>query len=169
MRYSAMPETFESLMCTAHQELVISTPYYVPDEPMQAALCASARRGVDKTIVFPAGNEYWIVGTASRSYCAELLNAGVRTFEYVGGLLHTKSLTLDGAVTLIGSSNMDRRSFDLNYENNNLFYDPALSAEMRQRHSYIAASNPIVAEMVEAGTWRQRLRNNTIAMLGPVL
>ncbi len=170
VRYSAMPEMFESLMYTARRELVISTPYYVPDESMQAGLCASARRGVDTTIIFPARNDSWIVGAASRSYYGDLLAAGVRIFEYEGGLLHTKSLTFDGEVTLIGSANMDRRSFELNYENNILFYNRSLTAEMRQRQeSYIAKSKPITGEMVERWIWRRRLWNNAIAMLGPVL
>jgi len=170
VRCSAMPEMFESLMYTARRELVISTPYYVPDEPMQAALCASARRGVDTTIIFPARNDSWIVGSASRSYYGDLLAAGVRIFEYKGGLLHTKSLTLDGEVTLIGSANMDRRSFELNYENNILFYDRSLTADMHKRQkSYIAKSEPVIAETAARWTWRRRLWNNTIAMLGPVL
>jgi cardiolipin synthase len=170
IRFSAMPEMFESLMYTARRELIISTPYYVPDDPMQAGLCASARRGVDTTIIFPARNDSWIVGAASRSYYGDLLAAGVRIFEYEGGLLHTKSLTLDGEITLIGSANMDRRSFELNYENNILFYDPSLTADMRQRQdSYIAKSKPVTGEMVARWTWRRRLWNNTIAMLGPVL
>jgi len=170
VRYSAMPEVFASLMYTARQKLVISTPYYVPDESLQAALCASAHRGVDTTIVFPARNDSWIVGAASRSYYAELLDAGVHVFEYQGGLLHTKSLTLDGELTLIGSANMDRRSFELNYENNILFYDPELTASVRQRQdTYIAASTPVDAETVKGWTWQRRLWNNTIAILGPVL
>ena len=168
--YSAMPEMFETLMYTARRELVISTPYYVPDESMQDGLCASARRGVDTTIIFPARNDSWIVEAASRSYYADLLDAGVRIFEYEGGLLHTKSLTLDNEVTLIGSANMDRRSFELNYENNILFYDRELTAEMRQRQdSYLASSRPVTIDMVERWTWRRRLWNNGIAMLGPVL
>lgn len=170
VRYSAVPEMFESLMYTARRELVISTPYYVPDEPMQAALCASARRGVATTIIFPARNDSWIVAAASRSYYGELLAAGVRIFEYEGGLLHTKSLTLDGEITLIGSANLDRRSFELNYENNILFYGPVLTADMRQRQdSYIAKSRPVTTEMVGSWPMRRRLLNNTIAMLGPVL
>jgi cardiolipin synthase len=170
VRYSAMPEMFTSLMYSARSELVISTPYYVPDDPIQAALCASARRGVDTTIIFPARNDSWIVGAASRSYYADLLNAGVRIFEYEGGLLHTKSMTLDGEVTLIGSANMDRRSFELDYENNILFYDRTLTADMRQRQdSYIASSKQITSEMVAGWTWGRRLWNNTIAILGPVL
>jgi cardiolipin synthase len=170
IRFSAMPEMFESLMYAARDELVITTPYYVPDESMHAGLCASARRGVETTIIFPAKNDSWIVGAASRSYYADLLAAGVRIFEYEGGLLHTKSLTLDREITLIGSANMDRRSFELNYENNILFCDRALTADMRERQeSYIASSRPITSEMVERWTWRRRLLNNGIAMLGPVL
>lgn len=170
VRYSAMPEMFESLMYTARRELVISTPYYVPDESMQTALCASARRGVATTIIFPARNDSWIVAAASHSYYAELLAAGVRIFEYEGGLLHTKSLTLDGDITLIGSANMDRRSFELNYENNILFCEPALTAEMRRRQdSYIAHSRPVTAEMVADWPVHRRLLNNTVAILGPVL
>ena len=78
-------------------------------------------------------------GAASRSYYAELLDAGVKIYEYVGGLLHPESLDLGRQITLIGSANMDRRSFDLNYENNILFSDPSLTAEMRRRQDiYIA-------------------------------
>ena len=170
VRYSAMPEVFETLMYAAREELVISTPYYVPDESMQGALCASARRGVNTTVIFPARNDSFIVGGASRSYYEELLAAGVKIHEYEGGLLHTKSLTLDGKVTLIGSANMDRRSFDLNYENNILLCDETVTAEMRQRQeSYLAHSHPVTAEMVAAWPLYQRFWNNTLAMLGPLL
>jgi cardiolipin synthase len=170
MRNSAMPEMFETLIFGARNKLIISTPYYVPNAPMQAALCASARRGVDTTVIFPAKNDSWIVGAASRSYYSDLLDAGVHIYEYVGGLLHTKSLTLDGEITLIGSANMDRRSFELNYENNILFYNKELTADVVQRQeSYIEKSGIVTAEMVAAWSWRRRLFNNTIAMLGPVL
>jgi cardiolipin synthase len=170
VRYSAMPEMFESLLFAARRDIVITTPYYVPDDPMQSALCSTAYRGVDTTIVFPARNDSWIVGAASRSYYADLLAAGVRIYEYVGGLLHTKSLTVDGEVTLIGSANMDRRSFELNYENNILFVDAALTADMRQRQkTYIAYSNPVTQNEVASWPMSRRLWNNAIAMLGPVL
>jgi cardiolipin synthase A/B len=170
VRHSAMPEMFESLMYAAERELIITTPYYVPDESMQNALCAAAYRGVDTSLVLPAKNDSWIVWAASRSYYSELLAAGVKIYEYVGGMLHTKSLTLDGEVTLIGSANLDRRSFDLNYENNILLCDSALTADIRRRQAdYIARSNPVTREAVSAWPLPRRLWNNTIAMLGPVL
>jgi cardiolipin synthase len=125
---------------------------------------------VATTIIFPARNDSWIVAAASRSYYGDLLDAGVRIFKYQGGSLHTKSLTLDGEVTLIGSANMDRRSFELNYENNILLYDPPLTAEMRRRQeSYIAKSLPVTPELVAGWSRQRRLWNNTVSMLGPLL
>ncbi|QTL05621.1 cardiolipin synthase [Aquabacter sp. L1I39] len=170
VRYSAMPETFVALMNTARRELVITTPYYVPDEPIQAALCASARRGVATTIVFPRRNDSWIVAAASRSYYRDLLEAGVEIREYEGGLLHAKTLTLDGEVTLIGSANIDRRSFELNSENNILLHDPAFTRALRARQQvFLNAARPVQKGEVEAASRARQIWNNTIAMLGPVL
>lgn len=170
VRYAAMPEMFCALIHSARRELVISTPYYVPNDALQAALCACARRGVATTLIFPQRNDSWIVGAASRSYYAELLEAGAQIFEYVGGLLHAKTLTLDGELCLIGSANMDRRSFDLNYENNMLVHDSALTVALRERQqSYLQSSRSVTLDAVTAWTWQERLRNNAVATLGPVL
>ena len=170
LRYSAMPELFLSLMFRARRELVISTPYYVPNQSMQAALCAVAYRGVRTTLIVPAKNDSREVAAASHSYYEELLQAGVDIREYVGGLLHSKTLTLDGDITLIGSANMDRRSFDLNFENNILIYSPQLTQTVRARQqSYIDSANKISLEEVENWPLRRRLWNNSIAMLGPIL
>lgn len=170
VRFSAMPEVFESLIFAARRELTISTPYYVPDESLQSALCSSAYRGVKTTLILPARNDSWIVGGASRSYYADLLEAGVILYEYVGGLLHTKSLTLDGEITLIGSANMDRRSLDLNYENNILLRDEATTRAVYQRQlAYIEQSTRVTAESVRNWSLGRRLWNNTLATLGPIL
>ena len=169
VRYSAMQEVFQSLLFSARREIVITTPYYIPDDSLQNALCATAYRGVDTTIIFPARNDSWIVGAASRSYYADLLAAGVKIHEYVGGLLHTKSLTVDGELMLIGSANMDRRSLELNYENNMLVYDAKLTEAMlaRQRE-YIAKSRQVSRHDVANWSMPRKLLNNTVAILGPL-
>lgn len=169
VRVSAMQEVFQSLLFAARREIVITTPYYIPDDSLQNALCATAYRGVDTTIIFPARNDSWIVGAASRSYYADLLAAGVKIHEYVGGLLHTKSMTVDGELMLIGSANMDRRSLELNYENNVLVHDADLTAAMaaRQQH-YIAQSRQVTLEEVTGWSLPRQLLNNTVAILGPL-
>jgi len=170
VRFSAMPEMFESVMNAARRELLISTPYFVPSESMMETLCATAYRGVKTTIIFPARNDSWVVGAASRSYYAALLEAGVEIYEYVGGLLHAKTLTVDGQVALVGSANMDRRSFDLNYENNILLVDRRATSDLYQRQqTYLSSARPVTAEDLARLSMHHRLWMNTVAMLGPVL
>lgn len=170
VRYSAMPEIFETLMYNAENTLFITTPYYVPIESIQAALCAAANRGVDTTIIFPARNDDFAVGGTCRSYYEELLAAGVKINEYEAGLLHAKTMTVDGQVTLIGSANMDRRSFDLNYENNILLVDDGVTMQLRERQeSFLSDCHEITADAVAAWPRYQRLWNNALAMVGPVL
>jgi cardiolipin synthase len=169
-RYSAVPETFASLIYSARRELFITTPYYVPVSSLQAAICAAANRGVDTSIIFPARNDDFAVGATSKSYYEELLDAGVKVYEYQAGILHAKTITVDGEVTLIGSANMDRRSFDLNYENNILLCDEAVTLQMRQRQQeYLKDCVAVTADEVAQWPWSKRLWNNTLAIVGPVL
>ena len=110
------------------------------------------------------------MASASRSYYRDLLEAGVEIREYVGGLLHAKTLTLDGEVTLIGSANIDRRSFELNAENNILLHDETFTRAVRARQQvFLDAAPPVTKTQVDAYSPARQLWNNTIAMLGPVL
>jgi cardiolipin synthase len=170
LRYSAMPEMFLSLMFRARRELVITTPYYVPNQAMQEALCAVAYRGVRTVLVLPARNDSREVAAASRSYYPGLLQAGVMIFEFEGGLLHSKTLTLDGDITLLGSANLDRRSFDLNFENNMLIYSPDLTRTVRARQQFYMDRSKRIS-LQEVGNWSlgRRLWNNTVAMMSPIL
>lgn len=170
VRASAVSEMFTLLIHSARQQLFITTPYYVPDESMHNALCTAAYRGVEVKIIFPARNDSWIVSAASRSYYASLLQAGVQIYEYTGGLLHAKTLTFDGQISMIGSANLDRRSFDLNYENNMLIYSDIVTAQILARQQeYLAGSKPVTLKQVQAWRLPRRLWNNSIAILGPLL
>ncbi len=170
VRASAMPEVFSSLLHAARESVMITTPYYVPSEAMQAAFCAAANRGVDTTFIVPERNDSFIVGAASRSYYPQLINAGVKIHEFRDGLLHAKTMTVDNDITLIGSANMDRRSFDLNYENNILLCDEDTTARVRERQmAYLAQSNAVTQADIEQWSLGRQLWNNTLAMLGPVL
>jgi cardiolipin synthase len=86
------------------------------------------------------------------------------------GLLHAKTMTADGQVALVGSANLDRRSFELNYENNVLMVDEATTNMLRGRQmSYIAASEEITLADVEGWSAFRRFQNNAAAMMGPLL
>lgn len=169
-RFSAMPQMFESLIFAARADLFITTPYYAPNQGLQEALCAAANRGVDVTLILPRRNDDFAIARASRSYYPELLQSGVKIHEYEKGLLHAKTITMDGEIAFIGSANMDRRSFDLNYENNMLICDGDVTAALRSRQEeFLAASSRVDKEEVRHWPWYRKLANNTFAILSPLL
>lgn len=164
------PQLFVSLFSSAEHSLTLTTPYFVPDPTTLEALCAAALRGVRVTLIFPERNDSWIVAAASHSYYHQLLDAGCRIYEHGHGLLHAKILTVDGKVSLIGSSNLDLRSFDLNYENNILLQDAAITAAIDQRQQqYLKDSRRVELPEVLAWPFYRRIWNNVIATIGPVL
>lgn len=158
------------LIHSSREELVITTPYFVPDEPLLYALLSAARRGVRTVLILPAKNDSRVVAAASRSHYADLLKARVELYEYHCGLLHPKTMIVDGKVGLVGSANLDRRSFELNFENNILFADETLAAQIRVRQNeWLVDSRRVTLEQVAATPILARLWQNALAMFGPLL
>lgn len=168
--YDAMPSCFSELIHSAREELVVTTPYFVPEEQILYALTSAARRGVRIALILPKRNDSRFVAGASRSYYGDLVKAGAEIYEFRPGLLHSKTMVVDRSVALIGSANLDRRSFELNFENNILFSDQAFAAVIRARQdAYIAQSDAVTAEEVSRCGLGTRLWQNALAMLSPLL
>ena len=168
--FDAMPACFSELIHSAREELVITTPYFIPDEQLLFALTSAARRGVRTMMLFPERNDNWIVAAASRSYYKDLIDAGAEIYEFKPGLLHAKTMVVDGRVGLIGSANLDRRSFELNFENNILFDDPSFACELRARQdTYLRQSGRVTGEEVAGYGIGLRLWQNLLATLSPML
>lgn len=169
-RSRAAPQLFVTLIEAAKRELMITTPYFVPDPTVIEALCAAAYRGIEVSLTLPRNNDSWVVAAASRSFYKKLLEAGVRIYEFSGGLLHAKAMTIDAKALYLGSSNMDMRSFDLNYENDVLIQDCALAGAVRERQlEYIASAGLVSLSDIAAWKPHQRMWHNAIATIGPVL
>lgn len=117
--------TLLSAMYLAQKRIVITTPYFVPDEALLAALCNAARRGVDVVIILPEKNNSWWVSQASKAYYHILLTEGVYLAKYRLGFLHAKTVVIDSDYALFGTVNMDMRSFYLNMEIALAIYDKA--------------------------------------------
>jgi cardiolipin synthase len=168
--FDSMPSCFAELMHSARHELVVTTPYFVPNDQVLFALTSAARRGVDVLLLLPKRNDSLVVAGTSRSYYHDLVSAGVRLFEYRRGLLHAKTIVVDRKVGLIGSANLDRRSFELNFENNILFADPDFACVLRARQEeYLADSDPVTREVVDGFGVFGRLWQNSLAMMSPIL
>jgi cardiolipin synthase len=155
---------------TAREELIVTTPYFVPDEATTMALRTAARRGVETTLIFPARNDSPLVAAASRSHYEPLLEAGVKIFEYQKGLLHAKTLTLDRSLALITTANLDRRSFELNFEVSMLVFDSDFASELRfLQTSYLNDSRPVELASWRKRPWPAKLWQNAAGTLGPLL
>jgi cardiolipin synthase len=170
----ANPEVIHQLLLTtmyaARRELVMTTPYFVPEESMLTALLSAALRGVEVTIIVPAENDSMLVRYASVAHFDDLVSAGVRVARFRGGLLHTKSITVDGQLSVFGSVNLDMRSLWLNFEISLLVYDEDFTARLRAlQQSYLAD-----ADLLDLDVWRSRgvrhkLAENTFRLLAPLL
>lgn len=169
-RQGSLSDCMATMIHAARERLIITTPYYVPDSSLDAAIRTAARRGVDVTMILPARNDSLVVQATSEGFYYGLVSAGVKLMLYKGGLLHAKIITADGRMAMIGSANMDRRSFELNYEMNMLFLDARLVGDLDERQgSYVARSESISIGEIRNWSIRRRLRNNLLALAAPIL
>lgn len=154
----------------ARRELVLTTPYFVPDLPLFTALTSAAARGVDVTLIVPARVDSKLAGLAGRSQQGDLVAAGVRVLLFEGGLLHTKSATVDGRLALFGSLNFDPRSLHLNYEITLAVYDAGFAAELRAlQQSYMDRSSPLDMAAWHARPPLTRFVEDAARLISPLL
>ncbi len=128
----AMYTMFLLAMSSAQRSISITNPYFVPEDKMIETLIVAAARGVRVTLLLPGEIDHNIVRQASRSELGRLLTAGVQIYEYRAGLLHAKTMVIDGVWATIGSTNLDRRSFALNDELNLVVYNAVVARQLQQ-------------------------------------
>ncbi len=159
-----------SLIHNARSRVAVTTPYFIPSEALLHALKSACKRGVEVHLITSARTDSKLVLLAQRSYYAELLKAGVHIHIYRSSFLHAKHATIDGIATLIGSSNIDIRSFELNGEINLMLY----SDEITKKTQDIEASYIRNATTLKLPTWHARplplkLLENLARLLSPLL
>ena len=159
-----------ALINSASDELVLTTPYLVPDESLLRALRGAASRGVGVSLIVPEKVDSFLTRFASRSYYDDLLEAGVEIYLYQSGLLHTKSIVVDGAISMFGTVNLDMRSLWLNYEVTLFVYEQEFAAQLRRlQQSYRDKSIRLDPEEWGRRSFGNRLLENTLRLASPLL
>ena len=120
----AMYTMFLLAIGSARRSIYITNPYFVPDDKMLSTLLQARRRGVRVVLLLPGATDHNLVRQASRSELGRLLQAGIKVYEYRAALLHAKTMVIDSIWATVGSTNLDRRSFELNEELNLVVYNP---------------------------------------------
>ena len=166
----AMRRVLVASIYGATEELILTTPYFVPDEVLLAALISAVQRGVEVTLVVPAEVDSVLVRYASRAFQGDLVQAGIRVMKFKGGLLHTKSATIDGESSLFGSLNLDPRSLRLNFEITALIYGREFTQRLRKlQQAYIADSTQLDLETVQSRSAARQFAENAARLAGPLL
>lgn len=166
----AIHELTLAAIYAARRELVMTTPYFVPDESVLAGLVSAAHRGVEVTVVLPQRNDHPIVQLASRATFDDLLAEGVRIARFPGGLLHSKTMVIDQEIGFIGSVNMDMRSFWLNFEITLFVYDQTFAAQLRaMQDRYLDRARFVAREQWRRRSAATRFAESTARLFGPVL
>jgi cardiolipin synthase A/B len=159
-----------ALINSARDELVLTTPYLVPDESLLRALRGAAGRGVTVSLIVPEKVDSFLTRYASRSYYDDLLGAGIDIYLYRGGLLHTKSIMVDGARSMFGTVNLDMRSLWLNYEVALFVYDSEFAKDLHSlQQTYLDDSDPLDRAVWGNRPFSERLLENGLRLAGPLL
>lgn len=137
---------------SARSELIMTTPYLVPSDDLLHAICTAAQRGVEVTIIIPLCHDSILVKWASRVFFSELLEAGVKIYQFTKGLLHSKSILIDQQLSLVGTVNLDMRSLWLNFEITLVIDDSRFAQNLLTiQNKYISDS-----QLLDAKTWSMR-------------
>jgi cardiolipin synthase len=126
-------EAYFSMITSAREEILISTPYFIPNESILTALKTSAKGGVRVVLILPANTDSLFVHAASLTFLGELLRNDIEVYLYTKGMIHSKTMVIDGEICTIGTANMDYRSFDNNAEVNAVFFDKGVAGEVKMQ------------------------------------
>jgi cardiolipin synthase len=167
---NAVHKLYVAAISRAERRVLLTSAYFVPDKPLLTALVSAALRGVDVRVLVPARSDLRIVGAASRSYYPDLVEMGVRVYEYGPPMLHAKTLVVDDAVAVVGTANADPRSFFLNFEVVVACYSSGVCEQLaRCFEEDLASATEVTASSIEQTRFMKRLVQNAARPLSPML
>lgn len=157
-------------ICSARRYFYVQTPYFLPDEEVKTALQTAALAGVDVRIMLPKKADTWLIHKASLSYLAGMMKAGVKIYLYRKGFIHSKLMVSDDEFSTIGSTNMDFRSFEHNFEANAFFYDKDTASALKE--IFLADQRDCMLlslKVWDKRSWKSKVTESVVRLLSPLL
>lgn len=168
--WASIHQAYFSAINSARDRIYITTPYLVPDEGILLALKTAALRGVDVRLLIPIKPDHRTVFWASKSHFEELLEAGVRIYQYGKGFVHGKVFIVDNNFTSIGTANLDIRSFKLNFEVNAFIYDKETNLKMaKDFFEDLRVSNRVILEEYKNRALISKILESIARVFSPIL
>jgi len=154
----------------ARRQVCLSTPYFVPDEATVSSMEVAARRGLRVTLIVPRVNDSLLAALASKAHFEALLDAGVEIWEYQPGFLHSKTVAVDDEIAIVTTANLDRRSYEINFETSVVVYDNAFATQLRRLQAgYLAQSRRVDPRAWARRPRRQRFMEHFANLVSPLL
>ncbi len=168
------PDVLDQLLLAAVSDarhaVSFLTPYFVPDRAMLLTLKSAAYRGVRVRLLIPSRNNHWLALWAGRSNYDELLESGVEVYEYSHAMLHSKVVVVDRRWAMVGSANMDERSFRINFELTSLLYDSGLAQDLHADFDHLLGqARRITREQIAGWNYSQTLAAGLARLTSPLL
>ena len=168
--WDSIMQMYYATMTSAQEKIYIITPYFIPDDSILMALKTAALSGMDVRMIIPNRPDHHIVFWATQSYLGELLEAGVRVYQYQRGFVHAKVMMVDGVVASVGTANMDIRSFQLNFEVNALLFDKSIVERLeRDFCNDVADSREIILQEYLDRPFFNKVKESGARLLSPLL
>jgi len=165
-----MHQLLYAALSNARHAVSFITPYFVPDQAMMLALTSAAIRGVRVRLLVPSRTDHPVVLWAGRSNYQELLDAGVEILEYPNGMLHSKTVAIDGRWGMVGSANMDVRSFRINFELTTLLYDDVAAGTLKRDFERLAQESiRITSESIQSWSLKEQIYAGLARMTSPMM
>lgn len=169
-RADVMHQLLNAAVSDADKSISIVTPYFVPDRAMMLALTAAAYRGLSVKLLLPSISDSWLVLWAGRTFYDDLLEAGVEIYEYGKGMVHSKVVVVDQRWAMVGSANMDVRSFQLNFELTCMIYNKDIAEYLHTDCDQLCLqARKITDEHVKNWTYPETLAAGLARMATPIL
>lgn len=154
----------------ATEEILITSPYFIPGESLLDALTIASLSGLSVKLLVPGKSDSLLVNAAARSYYNDLLSAGVEIYQYQKGFVHAKTLVADRKLAIVGTANMDFRSFDLNFEVNAIVYNEKIATQLRSIfYEDLQHARKIDPEIWAKRRWYKQLLEKAARLLSPLL
>jgi len=168
--WQPIKQSLFTMILSAKKSVYIQTPYFIPDANLFEALKIIALSGVDVCVMIAGVPDKRIPYWAAFTYFEELLLAGVKIYHYNAGFLHAKTISVDGKICSIGTTNMDIRSLHLSYESNVMIYDRAVTSELEQSYENdLQQCRQFTLEDYKKVNIFSKFRNSLVRLLSPLL
>ncbi len=169
-KYPKIKYTLIQAILTAKHEVCITSPYFIPDKSFLDATTIAALSGVSVKLLVPKKSDSFVVNTTTQSYFQELMDAGVEIYTYNKGFVHAKTMVCDEKVAIVGTANLDNRSFDLNFEINAIVFDEQIATELKETFEKdLTSSSKVNPEEWAKRPWYMKLLEKVLHLFSSLM